>query len=274
MQPILSGVSQQIRDATLSADDSNSQTAVESADREFSEQLENRDQGDRVDVGESLEGVDDLFASEVGDEAKLDAWKSFSHPDIVDVGEEEYKYQPPFKTSSLQSVLVDNSTLSEAGIVFTLVHEIDFEYDDEDFEFADSTYCLDVGEAPIEVSAGDGEHTVAQAIAPAVDEVAVTFSAACADEFPSVEHLAPGHPLLEQLLTVLLDASEEPMRLHQRIATRPEQELEPLVCSWGRNSVFTRIDGDGSVTENGSMDVLPSWCDRFLKNREKSTKSP
>jgi len=58
------------------------------ADREFSEELEERDQGDRVDVRESLKDVDDILSDEVVDEAKLDAWQSYSHPDLVDVGEE------------------------------------------------------------------------------------------------------------------------------------------------------------------------------------------
>ncbi|MDR5673620.1 helicase-related protein [Halalkaliarchaeum sp. AArc-GB] len=274
MQPILSGVSQQIRDATLNADSADDQSAVESADREFSEELEERDQGDRVDVGESLEDVDDLVAQDVVDEAKLDAWQSYSHPDLVDVGEEEYEYQPPFETPSLQSVLVDNDALAEAGVEFTPIHEIDFEYDDGDFDFADSTYRLSVGDAPIEVPPGDGEQTIAQAIATAADEVAVTFSAVCADEFPSVQHLAPGHPLLGQILTVLQDVSEEPSRFQQRIVTRPDQDQKPVVCAWGRDGVFTRIAGDGTVAENGPMDSLPTWCDQFLDNREKSTKQP
>ena len=274
MQPILSGVSQQIRDASLNADSADDQSAVESADREFSEELEERDQGDRVDVGESLEDVDDLVAQDVVNEAKLDAWQSYSHPDLVDVGEEEYEYQPPFETPSLQSVMVDNDALAEAGVEFTPVHEIDFKYDDGDFDFADSTYRLSVGDAPIEVPAGDGEQTIAQAIATDADEVAVTFSGVCADEFPSVQHLALGHPLLVQLLTVLQDVSEEPSRLQQRIVTRPDQDQEPVVCAWGRDGVFTRIAGDGTVTENGPMDSLPTWCDQFLDNREKSAKQP
>lgn len=44
-----------------------------SDNREFSEQLKERDQGDRVDVGESLDDVDDLVAQDVVDEAKLEA---------------------------------------------------------------------------------------------------------------------------------------------------------------------------------------------------------
>ncbi|MFD1635307.1 helicase-related protein (plasmid) [Haloplanus ruber] len=271
MQPILSGVSQQIRAATLNAGDEDSQTVVESADREFSEQLEKRDQGDRVDVGESLEEVDELVAQDVVDEAKLDAWQSYSHPDLVEVGEETYEYQPPFRTPSLQSVLTENSTLPEAGIVFTPVSGIDFKYDDGSFEFADTTYRLSVGDASIEVPVSDGDQTVAQAIAPADNDIAVTFSAECADEFPSVQYLAPGHSLLSQLLTILQNRSEESTRFDQRIATRPDQETKPIVCGWGRDGVFTRIADDGTVTENGPMDDLPSWCDRFLENRDKST---
>ena len=273
MQPILSGVSQQIRDATLNADSDESRETVEKADKQLSEEIENQKQDDRVDVGESLEDVDDLVAQDVIDEAKLDAWQSYCHPDLVEVGEDGYEYDPPFETPGLQSVLVDNDALAEAGIKFTPVHEINFEYDDGDFDFADSTYRLSVGDALIEVPVGDGEQTIAQAIAPAVDDVAVTFSAECADEYPSVQHLAPGHPLLGQLLTVLQDVSKEPVRFDQQIATRPGQGLKPLVCGWGRDGVFTRITNDGTVTESGPMDDLPSWCNRFLENRNKSTNS-
>lgn len=274
MQPILSGVSKQIRDATLNADSDDRQETVKKADEQLSKDIEHQKEDDRVDVGESLDDVDELVTQDVLDEAKLDAWQSYSHPDLVDVGEEEYEYQPPFETPSLQSVLVDNDALAEAGVEFTPVHEIDFEYNDGEFDFADSTYRLSVGDAPIEVPAGDGEQTIAQAIATAADEVAVTFSAECADEFPSVQHLAPGHPLLGQLLTVLQDVSEDTSRLQQRIVTRPDQDQEPIVCAWGRDGVFTRIAGDGTVTENGPMDSLPTWCDQFLDNREKSTKQP
>jgi hypothetical protein len=274
MQPILSGVSQQIRDATLHEDSGDNQTPVESADREFSEQLEESDQGDRVDVGESLEDVDDLGAQDVVDEATSDAWQSFSHPDIVHVGTEEYEYQPPFETPSLQSVLVDNDVLAEAGVEFTPVHEINFEYDDGDFAFMDCTFRFSVGDVPIEVPADNGEQTVAKAIAPAADEVAVTFSAPCADEFPSVQYLVPGHSLLGQILTVLQDANKEPMRLHQRVANRSDNKQEPLVCGWGRDGMFTRVTGDGTVTEIGSIDTLSSWCDHLLETRKQSTNSP
>jgi hypothetical protein len=273
MQPILSGVSQQIRDATLNTDDTDDQTVVESADHEFSKQLDERTRSDRVDVGGSLDDVDELVTDDVIGEAKLDAWQSYNHPDITDVGEEVYEYCPPFKMPGLQSVLVDHSALTEAGVVFTSVHQIDFEYDDGEFEFGDSTYRLTVNDGPIEVTSEHKEQTVAQAIAPSSEDIAVTFSAECADEFPSVQYLAPGHPLLEQLISVLHDVSEEPERLDRRVVTRPDQELEPVVCGWGRHGMFTRLANDGAVTENESMDILSSWCGRFLENREKSADS-
>jgi SNF2 family DNA or RNA helicase len=271
MQPILSGVSKRIRDATLKADRDESRQVVEETDREISQEMKEQRQEDRVEVGESLEDIDSLVPQEVIDEAKLDAWQSYSHPDLVDSGEEKYEYHPPFETPSLQSVLVDNDALAEAGVEFTPVREIDLEHSDGDFAFADSTYRLSVGDAPIEVPAGDGEQTIAQVIATGTDEVAVTFSAVCADEFPSVQHLAPGHPLLGQLLTVLKNVSEEPSRLQQRIVTRPDQDQEPVVCAWERDGVFTRIAGDGTVAESGPTDALPMWCDQFIDNREKST---
>lgn len=51
MQPVLSGVSGQIRSATLESDPDESQAAVERADAEFSEQIEQQDRQDGVDVG-------------------------------------------------------------------------------------------------------------------------------------------------------------------------------------------------------------------------------
>jgi SNF2 family DNA or RNA helicase len=89
IQPILFGMSQQIRSATLEADRNESQETVECADSEFSDQVEEQEQGDRMDVGESLETVDSLVGQDVIDEAKLDAWQSYSHPDIADVGADE-----------------------------------------------------------------------------------------------------------------------------------------------------------------------------------------
>ncbi|GGN25421.1 hypothetical protein GCM10009021_29280 [Halarchaeum nitratireducens] len=274
MQPILSGVSQQIRDATLNADSSDRQQAVAEADRQFSEQIEDQEESDRVDVGESLESVDGLVAQDVIDEAKLDAWQSYAHPDIVDVGDTEYEHPAPYQTQSLQAVLVGNETLEKAGVVFTPLSDIeidlnDGDYDDE-FAFAESTYRLSVGDSSIDAPEPDGEQTLAQAVAPGEEEVAVTFDTECANEFPSVHHLAPGNPLLAQLVDVLQQASEESERFSKQIQSRSEQTDHPIVCGWGRDGDLGRLTSDGSVAEDQSMSILQSWCETFLKNRKQA----
>lgn len=47
-----------------------------------------------MEVGKSQENINNLVTQDVPDEPKLDAWQSYIHPDIVDVCEEEYEYQP------------------------------------------------------------------------------------------------------------------------------------------------------------------------------------
>jgi len=96
MQPILSGVSSQIRSATLETERDESRNAVERADKEFSDRIKKQEESDRVDVGESLDDIDEPLAQDVIDEAKLDAWESFNHPDILDVGADDYDTETPF----------------------------------------------------------------------------------------------------------------------------------------------------------------------------------
>jgi SNF2 family DNA or RNA helicase len=275
MQPILSGVSQQIRDATLKADRDEGQKAVEQADRQLSEQIEEQEQDDRVDVGESLDSVDSLVAQDVIDEAKLDAWESFEHPDIVNVGDTEYEYAVPYRTHSLQAVLVGNETLAKQGISFMSVTDVDIDSEDgeytDEFAFQDSTYRLSVDGAPLNMPELEGEQTFAQAIAPGEQDLAVTFSAECADEYPSVHHLAPGNPLLGKLVNTILDVSEETERLIQQVETRSKRTDRPVVCGWGRDGTLGRITEDGTVAEDCETSVLSAWCEVFLDDRKQAT---
>ncbi|MFC7198927.1 helicase-related protein [Halospeciosus flavus] len=277
MQPILSGVSQQIRDATLKADPEERDDVVEQADRQFADEIEDQEAGNRVDVGESLASVDTLVEQDVIDEAKLDAWQSYNHPDIVDVGDTEYEYASPYRTRSLQAVLVGNESLADSGIVFTALSDVESNFDDseyaDEFAFGESTYRLSVDGSPIDAPAPAGEQTLAQAIAPGAKEVAVTFSAECADEFPSVHHLAPGNPLLSQLINMLREASEEAERFVQQTQTRSEQSEHPVVRGWGRDGDLGRLTSDGEVVEDQTMQILQSWCETFLENRDQTANS-
>ena len=270
MQPILSGVSQQIRSATLEADRNESREAIERADLEFSDQVAKQEQGDRVDVGESLESVDSLVAQDVIDEAKLDAWQSYSHPDIADVGADEYAYGSPFDAGGLEAFLVGNEALEATGVIFTPVSDLEGEI--EEFEFGDITYRLNCN-GYIGIPQVEDEETVAQAIAPGEDAFAVTFSVECADEFPSIVLLAPGNPLLGQLVSTVREVSEASSRLAREFRPVDSDTSRPIVCGRGRKGTLAILGDGGSVEEDLSIAVIDSWYNAFVDNHEKATQT-
>lgn len=270
MQPILSGVSNQIRSATLEADSSQSQDAVKEADREFSEQVENQEQGNRVDVGESLESVDEMDGQDIIDEAKLDAWQSYRHPDITDVGADEYEYDIPYGSDGLEAFLVGNETIEAAGVLFTPISELNIDIEDKAFGFEDVAYRLECSEE-ITIPQVEDEGTLAQILAPSENMVAVTFSGTCADEFPSVTLLAPGNPLLGQLVDLVLAENDEPARLALQDKSRGTISSRPVVCGWGRNGTFAILDETGDVEESHSKSILPEWYDDFINNRNQTS---
>jgi hypothetical protein len=270
MQPILSGVSSQIRSATLETERDESRDAVERADKEFSDRIEKQEESDRVDVGESLDDIDEPLAQDVIDEAKLDAWESFNHPDILDVGADDYDTDTPFTVQSLESVLTSSESLVDAGIRFTSVDELgidvtDTEYGDG-FDFGDCTYRLEVSDVE-SIPELDTEGTLASVIAPDETEVAVTFSDECADEFPSLHYLAPGNPLLRHLIEAWRATSDGTERLVK--FTEPEgQSSRPVVCGWGRDGAISVVGDDGTVAEATTVTDLSDWYDDFIANRE------
>ncbi|WP_254862276.1 helicase-related protein [Halovivax gelatinilyticus] len=270
MQPILSGVSSQIRSATLETDRDESGTAVEEADQELSTKIDQQEQSDRVEVRESLETVDELVEQDVIDEAKLDAWQSYAHPDIEDVGDEDYTYPIPYTADALEAVLVGNKWLEEIGISLTPVEELNLTATDgesmDGFDFERSTYRLQLGE--LEVPESDGEQTIARVIAPESNAIAVTFSAECADAFPSIHYLAPGNPLLDQLITSIEETCEEPNRLSKQIVPRQEHDGLPVVCGWARNGAIAMLDDDGITKEALEADILFAWNETYLSTRE------
>ncbi|WP_440991565.1 helicase-related protein [Haloarchaeobius baliensis] len=270
MQPILSGVSSQIRSATLETERDESRDAVERADKEFSDRIEKQEESDRVDVGESLDDIDEPLAQDVIDEAKLDAWESFNHPDILDVGADDYDADTPFTVQSLESVLTSSEALVDAGIRFTSVDELgidvtDTEYGDG-FEFGECTYRLEVSDIE-SIPELDTEGTLASVIAPDDEEVAVTFSDECADEFPSLHYLAPGNPLLRHLVETWRTTSDGTERL-VKFTESKGQSSRPVVCGWGRDGTISVVGDDGTVAEATTVTELSNWYDDFVANRE------
>ena len=271
MQPILSGVSSQIRTATLEMDRDESPDAVERADQEISDRIRAQEESERVDVGESLDGLAEPFARDVIEEARLDAWESFKHPDIPNVGADEYDTKIPYTVKSLESVLTKSEALIESGIRFTSVRELalDKTYNKygNGFDFAESTYRLEIGN-PESIPDLDTEGTLASVIAPEKNTVAVTFSDECAEEFPSLHFLAPGNPLLHQMLDIWRQSTDD----SERLIRYAEPDLEsghPMVCGWGRSGSISVVADDGAVKDATTVSNLSDWYSDFVVNREK-----
>ncbi|WP_236044571.1 helicase-related protein [Haloarcula salinisoli] len=273
MQPILSSVSQQIRSATLESDRAESRAAVERADQKLSEEIESQKQSDRVDIGESLDRVENLVQQDVIDEAKLNAWDSYSHPDIVDVGAEKYEYPKPFTPAGLEEVLTNSDALEEVGVELTPVTELDLD-DGEDslldgFEFADSVFRLDAN--TFDIPKVTREQTIAAAIAPGESAVAVTFTAKCVDEYPSIQYLAPGNPLLDELFAAIKEATEDQTRLQKYTESSPEVPSIPVVCGWGRDDSLFVLGPNGDLESGTTIESISNWYEQFVENRESST---
>ncbi|MFC6939726.1 helicase-related protein [Salinirubellus sp. GCM10025818] len=273
MQPILSSVSQQIRTATLESDREESGAAVERADRQLSEEIESQKESDRVEIGESLDRVENLVQQDVIDEAKLDAWQSYAHPDLVDVGAGDYEYTTPFDPAGLEATLLRSEALAEAGVKFTAVADLEVDSGDdspfEGFAFEDSAYKLEAD--GVEIPEEDGEQTIAETIAPEMNAAAVTFSAECADEYPSIRYLAPGSPLLAALIQLMRKGSQDKTRLTEHTKGRPESPELPVVCGWGRDQELFTLSTEGASVSDTPLDVLTTWCEQFLDNRDSSS---
>lgn len=269
MQPILSGVSNQIRAATLEADHASSAEAVAQADEALSEKMTEQQNRDRIDVGESLGTVDESLEQDVVEEAKLTAWQSYRHPDITDVGAEEYKHPIPFVRRGIESFLTQSETLEDQGISFTQVSALELEQgalrELHEQGFEHDIYRLRYGgfSVPEDGTAG----TVADIIAPRDDTVAVTFSTACVDEYPSLHLLSPGSPLLTELLQTLQQTSEGATRLSKQVVSRGASDERPLVGGWGRDGTLMTVETDGSSAPGLPVDDLSPWRRQFLTTR-------
>ncbi len=267
MAPLLTPVGKY---RTLESESGDSQTAVERTDDEISEQIEKQDQRNQVEVGESLDTVDDPVAQDVINEVKPDAWQSFRHPDITDVGDDDYQYDPPYTTQGLEQIFVDSEALSNAEIQFTAADSIDREISDiesEDMSNYDNlVYRLELGGMALSAPDFDEKETIATAIAPEETAVAVTFSADCASNYLSVNHLALSNPLVEELVGIVLSTDQNPERL-SKIEHSESEYTRPLLSAWGRKGTFATITETGDVCEALSSSRISKWMNTFVASR-------
>jgi len=126
-------------------------------------------------------------------------------------------------------------------------------------------------EGRIDLRKSQIEGTVSATLAPSDDAVVVTFSAECAERYPSIHYLAPGNPLLGQLVALLRDESETSTRL-DRLAEHRETSSEiPVVCCRGRDGTLATLSKDASIDESQQAQLLSTWLNNFLENREKAS---
>ena len=187
--------------------------------------------------------------------SELLAWESYEYPGITEVGDETYEYEAPYVTGGLRETFVENETLVEAGVTFTPVSKLDEGVVPDGFEYGEAAYRLVCG-GVINPADMEEERTIASRIALGEDSVAVTFDAECADKYPSIHHLAPGNPLLAQLVEIFVEECNETKRLDWEACYRDGIDVIPLVVTWGRDGEFGRITVDGDVELSGATEVF------------------
>lgn len=192
------------------------------------------------------------------------------NPDIIDVGPDDYQYDLPFSTQGLERVLVENEARASAGVQFTAVDDLEEDVPEsgisEESERDNLVYRVERRDA-VKLPPGlEEDGTLPRAIAPEETAVAATFSAECADEYPSVHHLAPGNPLMDDLIDVLPTTADSPERLSEIEEVKPDF-VHPPLRAWGRNGTLATITEIGEISEKVPASGLSEWLDEFIENR-------
>lgn len=284
MQPILSSVGSKIREATMvegaKADSDEYEELEEDIERDIEQQ---QDKDDPVELKDSLAEIDSdrPLRKQVNQEARLDAWETYSHPDLGKVGNPDENRDPVFTVDAIKSVFLESETLVEAGINFEAMSRFDTEFDLSQSEDAESIYCLQHSE-DIPIEAEESEGSLAASIADQHGGVGVTFDPGTADEYPSLRFLAPGSPLFNWLAAMLIETSGQ-MNLSQSSCTTDadgeviDTSEEPwIVTGWvGENDVessLVHLTADGSVADHSeTVEFLSQWAQEFVENRTRSS---
>ena len=284
MQPILSSVGSKIREATMvegaKADSEEYEELERDIDRDIEEQ---QGEDDPVELKDSLAEVDSdrPLREQVIQEARLDAWETYSHPDLGKVGNPSENRDPVFTVDAAKGVFLENKTLTEAGIQFDLLSQLDFEFDLTEPEDAEFIYCLQhPGDAPI--TAEESEDTLAASIANQHQGIGVTFDPDTADEYPSLRFLAPGSPLFNWLAATLVETSDQLNLTQSACTTSSDGEIvgtteKPwIVTGWAEEdaadtSLVQLTDGGSVEDRSETVEFLNQWAQEFIENRTRSS---
>jgi hypothetical protein len=284
MQPILSSVGSKIREATMVEGAKTDNKEYEELERDIDQDIqEQQGEDDPVELKESLAEVDSdrPLREQVIQEARLDAWETYSHPDLGKVGNPSETRDPVFTVDAAKGVFLENETLAEVGIQFDLLSQLDFEFDLTEPEDAEFIYCLQhPGDAPI--TAEESEDSLAASIANQYQATGVTFDTEMADEYPSLRFLAPGSPLFNWLVAALVEESEQPNLAQSAYAANADGKIvetaeEPwIVSGWARknnpDTALVQLTDGGSVEERTeTLEFLDQWTEEFVENRTSSS---
>ncbi|MBC9987877.1 helicase [Haloferax sp. AS1] len=283
MQPILSSVGSKIREATMVKGAKADSDEYEELERDIERDIE-KQQGDDdpVELKDSLAEIDSdrPLREQVIQEARLDAWETYSHPDLGRVGNPDENRDPVYTVDAIKGVFLENETLNEAGVYFDSLSQLDIEFDLSEPEDTESIYCLQhSGDAP--ATAEENEDTLAASIANQHGGIGVTFDPETADEYPSLRFLAPGSPLFNWVAATLIETSDRLNLAQSACATNIDGEIvktdeKPwVVTGWSEEddpeTSLLHLADDGSVDERlETVEFLDKWAQEFVENRTRS----
>jgi len=283
MQPILSSVGSKIREATMVDGAKSGSDEYNDLEQDIERDIEKqRGEDDPVELKDSLSGLesDRPMREQVIEEARLDAWETYSHPDLGAVGLPGEDRDPVFTVDAIKEVFLDNKTLNEAGINFELLSDLDTEFDLSEPDDAESIYCLQhSGNVPL--TTVQNEDSLAAGISNKHAGIGVTFDSETADEYPSLRFLAPGSPLFNWLAATLIDTSDQLSLKQSACTANTDGEIvdttdKPwIVTGWSKenngDAPLVNLTDDGSVEEQTeTVEYLNQWAQEFIKNRTRS----
>jgi len=215
MQPIVSNAETQIQRSAMGGE------TVELEDEESDD---------------SYEHIRSMMEYEVAEDAQLNGWDEFLHPDIDEISAEpSYPNGSPVTPELIEDVLVESAVLESSGADFTVIDRIEGE----------TVYRLNMPKSQewawIEEYLAEPEEDSFAARIPTNSteqyEVAVAFSPDLSDKYPSLRLFSFGEPLFEVLTEFLYQNTATPTELQRICLDRNSEEIGNedenwLVCGW------------------------------------------
>lgn len=268
LQPILAGVSGSIKSATLEGEDA-SETS-----ESLSNEMEDAESEDTVEVEDALTDIDTTETEEVLENARLEAWGSYRHPDIKAVGNDEHE-DVPFTVEAVEAAFVEVIVENVPDLEIRTIADLDELGADIEEEYRESIHLLSLPEG-ISVNRPPEPGTVAHALSENDSSVVITFDSACASEYPSVRFFLPGDPLFTKVVRRLRETSKLELGWVQ-FGCSPKEDSQD--CVEGTDPFIiaaiqddegqrVRLGDDGRLTSVSHEEMrLQEWCKAFVNTR-------